>query len=68
VIPHAIAKRGKGKVVRIPTAVRERLEAVKADDNPYVFAGFSDEVERALKSCHAVTERVNDFETPAERI
>lgn len=54
VVPHTIAKRGKGKVVRIPTAIRERLEAFKVDGNPYVFAGFSSEVERALKSCHAV--------------
>lgn len=54
VIPHAIAKRGKGKVVRIPTAICERLEAFRVEGNPYVFAGFSDEVERVLKSCHAV--------------
>lgn len=54
VIPHAIAKRGKGKVVRIPAVIRQRLEAFRVEGNPYVFAGFSDEMERVLKSCHAV--------------
>ena len=54
VIPHTIAKRGKGKVVRIPTAIRERLEAFRVEGNPLVFAGFASEVERSLKSCHAV--------------
>ena len=54
VIPHTIAKMGKGKVVRIPTAIRERLESYRVEGNPFVFAGFASEVERSLKSCHAV--------------
>ncbi|MFM7109049.1 MAG: hypothetical protein ACKOZU_10725, partial [Planctomycetaceae bacterium] len=48
------AKRGKGKVVRIPTTIRERLERFKVEGSPYVFAMFANEVERSLKSCHAV--------------
>jgi hypothetical protein len=54
VIPHAIAKRGRGKVVRLPRVIRERLEGFRVAGSPYVFAGFSDEVERALRNCHAV--------------
>jgi hypothetical protein len=54
VIPHALAKKGNGKVVRIPTAIRKRLESFRVDGNPFVFAGFAGEVERSLKSCHAV--------------
>lgn len=54
VIPDATAKKGKGKVVRIPTTIRERLERFKVDGSPYVFAMFASEVERSLKSCHEV--------------
>jgi integrase len=54
VIPDTIAKRGKGKVVRIPSAIRERLESFRVEGSPYVFAGFAGEVERSLKSCHTV--------------
>jgi integrase len=53
-IPDVAAKRGKGKVVRIPTAIRERLERFKVKGSPYVFAMFANEVERSLKSCHEV--------------
>ena len=53
-IPDAVAKRGHGKVVRIPSRVRERLEQIKVAGSPYVFAGFADEVERNLESCHEV--------------
>jgi len=54
VIPHAIAKKGNGKVVRIPASIRERLESFRVEGNPFVFAGFASEVERSLESCHAV--------------
>lgn len=53
-IPDAVAKRGHGKIVRIPSRVRDRLEQIKVAGSPYVFAGFADEVERNLKSCHGV--------------
>jgi integrase len=53
-IPSEIAKGGRGKVVRIPATIRRRLEAFRVAGNPYVFAGFAAEVERALKSCHTV--------------
>lgn len=54
VIPHTIAKKGNGKAVRIPAAIRERLESFRVEGNPFAFAGFADEVERSLKTCHAV--------------
>lgn len=54
VIPHTIAKKGNGKAVRMPTAIRERLESFRVEGNPFAFAGFVDEVERSLKTCHAV--------------
>lgn len=53
-IPDEVAKRGKGKVVRIPSRIRERLEQIESDGSRYVFAGFADEVERNLQSCHEV--------------
>ena len=53
-IPDEVAKWGKGKVVRIPRRVKERLEQIKVDGSPYVFAGFADEVKRNLQSCHEV--------------
>jgi integrase len=53
-IPDVVAKRGKGKVVRIPRRIKERLEQIKVDGSQYVFAGFADEVERNLASCHEV--------------
>jgi len=54
IIPYAIAKKGNGKAVRIPTVIRERLESFRVEGNPFAFAGFADEVERSLKTCHAV--------------
>ena len=54
VIPDAIAKKGKGRVLRIPTTIRQRLERFKVEGSPYVFAIFASEVERSLKSCHEV--------------
>jgi len=54
VIPHTIAKKGNGKVVRIPTVIRERLESFRVERKPFAFAGCADEVERSLKTCHAV--------------
>ena len=52
--PDAIAKKGKGRVLRIPTTIRQRLERFKVEGSPYVFAIFASEVERSLKSCHEV--------------
>lgn len=53
-IPDEVAKRGKGKVVRIPRRIVKRLEQIKVDESRYVFAGFAAEVERNLQSCHEV--------------
>jgi hypothetical protein len=53
-IPGSVAKGGRGKVVRVPPRIKERLEGVKIASSPYVFAGFSDEVERNLLSSHEV--------------
>lgn len=45
VIPDVIAKRGRGKVFRIPETLRKRLETIRVPDEDYVFAGFQREVE-----------------------
>lgn len=44
-IPDVIAKRGRGKVVRIPENVRKRLETIRVPGDDYVFARFQQEVE-----------------------
>lgn len=44
-IPDLVAKRGKGKVVRIPGIVRKRLEGIRVPGEDYVFARFQNEVE-----------------------
>lgn len=53
-IPDSVAKRGRGKVVRVPPQIKERLERARVTGSRYVFAGFSDEVERNLVSAHEV--------------
>ena len=44
-IPDAVAKRGMGKVVRIPESLRKRLEKIRIPGEDCVFAGFQREVE-----------------------
>lgn len=46
VIPDAVAKRGRGKVFRIPETLLKRLERFRVPDEDYVFAGFQQEVEK----------------------
>ena len=53
-IPDVIAKRGRGKIVRVPPLIRQRLEEIRVPGCPYVFAAFAGEVERNLQSCHKV--------------
>jgi hypothetical protein len=45
-IPDAIAKRGKGKVVRMPEAMKKRLDGIRVRGADYVFSGFQDESEK----------------------
>lgn len=49
-IPDDIAKWGKGRVIRIPKAVLERLRELKEPESNLVFAGFREEYRR--KSPH----------------
>ncbi|MGB8854167.1 MAG: hypothetical protein WCC69_11445 [Pirellulales bacterium] len=47
VIPEWIGKKGRGKVVRIPDALRKRLEVIRVPGEDYVFSGFQQEVKEA---------------------
>ena len=49
VIPNSRAKRGRGKVARLPPEIRERLEAVRDPDSNYVFARWVEDVRRHAK-------------------
>jgi integrase len=49
VIPRSKAKKGRGKVARIPPAIRERLEAIRDPASPYVFANWVEDVRRFSK-------------------
>jgi len=44
VIPKSKAKGGRGKVVRLPPSIRERLEAIRDPYSPYVFARWVEDV------------------------
>ena len=57
VIPKSKAKRGRGKVARIPPAIRERLEAIRDPGNPYVFARWNEDVRR----CAGQPKRIQPF-------
>jgi integrase len=57
VIPKAVSKNGRGKVTRLPPLVRQRLEAIRVPGNPYVFAGWADDV----KSASSLPTRVQAF-------
>jgi hypothetical protein len=46
VIPRSKAKKGRGKVARLPPAIRERLEAIRYPKSPYVFARWVEDVRR----------------------
>jgi integrase len=46
VIPRSKAKRGRGKVARLPPEIRERLESIRVPDSPYVFSRWTEDVKR----------------------
>jgi len=48
-IPDAIAKWGKGRVVRIPPGIMAALKAQRVVGSPYIFAGFTEEYRRLSK-------------------
>jgi integrase len=48
-IPDWAAKRGKGRVVKIPPNIMAALEAHRIPDSPFVFAGFTEELRRVSK-------------------
>lgn len=58
VIPKSKAKRGRGKVCRVPPAIRERLESIRDPDSPYVFARWVEDVRR----CSVEPKRVQPFD------
>lgn len=51
-IPDWVAKRGKGRVVRIPPQIMKALESHRIANSPYIFAGFTEELRR-LSRRHA---------------
>lgn len=46
VIPRSKAKKGRGKVARLPPAIRERLKSIRDPKSPYVFARWVEDVRR----------------------
>lgn len=46
VIPRSKAKGGRGKVVRIPPAIKQRIESIRDDDSRYVFARWVEDVKQ----------------------
>lgn len=54
VIPPEIAKRGYGRVYKIPGQIHERLMHFRVAGNDCVFAGFADEIKRLAKRRRAV--------------
>lgn len=63
VVPRAKAKKGRGKVARIPPAVRERLQSIRDPKSPYVFARWTEDVKR----CASHPTRVQEFD-PARMV
>ena len=57
VIPRSKAKRGRGKVARLPPAIRQRLEAIRDPQSTYVFARWVEDVRR----CSPSPERIQPF-------
>jgi len=57
VIPRSKAKKGRGKVARLPPSIRERLEAIRDPKSPYVFARWVEDVKR----CSVEPGRVQAF-------
>lgn len=45
-IPDEVAKRGKGRVVRLPPSILSQLRAHRIPGSPYIFAGFTEELRR----------------------
>ena len=43
------AKKGRGKVARLPPAILERLKAIRVPDSPYVFARWTEDFKRHSK-------------------
>lgn len=58
-IPNEIAKKGYGRVIRIPPAILSRLHAVRVKNNAFVFAGFPAELRKHYRKKQA-TERHAD--------
>jgi hypothetical protein len=48
-IPDAVAKWGKGRVVRIPPVIMEALRQHRLEGSPYIFAGYTAELRRLSK-------------------
>jgi hypothetical protein len=46
VVPKKKGKGGRGKVAKLPPSILGRLEAIRAPDSPYVFAGWAADFKR----------------------
>jgi integrase len=57
VIPKSIAKKGRGKIVRLPPTLLERLKAIRDPKSPYVFARWADD----MKRCSPQPTRIRPF-------
>lgn len=57
-IPDDIAKWGKGRVLRVPPKIMERLKTLRVTGSPYLFAGFIEEY-RQISKRHG--KRVKDY-------
>jgi hypothetical protein len=49
VVPRSKAKRGRGKIARVPPTIRERLESIRVPDSPYVFARWEEDMRRTAR-------------------
>jgi hypothetical protein len=58
VIPRSKAKKGRGKVSRLPPDIRERLESIRDPKNPHVFARWVEDVRR----CASHPTRIQEFD------
>ena len=58
VIPRSKAKKGRGKVARLPPGIRERLESIRDPKSPYVFARWVEDVKR----CAGHPTRIQQFD------
>jgi integrase len=58
VIPKSKAKKGRGKVARLPPDIRERLKSIRDPKSPYVFARWVEDVRR----CAVRPTRIRQFD------